>query len=77
VSERRVQYTSLNIYNPKTKETKELHQQLLPYSGATRQINLIPDPIYFQVYNDILFVEKSSEGFVIDVLNSKGEQIYE
>lgn len=76
VGERRVQYTSLNIYNPKTKETKELHRQLLPYSGATRKINLIPDPIYFQVYNDKLFVEKSSEGFVIDVLNSKGEKIY-
>jgi hypothetical protein len=56
-------------------ELKELHSQpLAQQAGADVQV--IPDVANMSVYEDKIFVEKSTEGFIIEVFDSKGNSLY-
>ena len=38
---------------------------------------MIPDALNFQVYEDKIFIEKSSEGFLIEVFDPNGKKLYQ
>ncbi|MCP4149319.1 MAG: hypothetical protein GY757_16345 [bacterium] len=69
------QYTTINIYNPKTKETKELYRQVFAFHD--RGIDVVPDAIHFCIYGDKVFIEKSPVGIVIDVFDHQGKKLYQ
>jgi hypothetical protein len=75
VIKNKTQYSTINFYNPITGELKELHRQIF---GGTKQweVNMIPDAIHFRIYQDKIFIEKSPEGFIIDVYDSFGNKLY-
>jgi len=68
------QYSSINWFDPVTKETKELYRQIL--TPGRKEINMIPDSLHFQVHADKIFIEESPQGFLIEVFNGRGEKLY-
>ncbi|MDQ1352034.1 MAG: hypothetical protein QG657_2340 [Acidobacteriota bacterium] len=76
-----IQYTKLMLYNKDLEEIKELYRQKWFQQYRSRdkknfQIELFSDYLNFEVYDGKIFVEKSSEGFLIDVYNSEGNKLY-
>ncbi len=71
-----VQYQCLHLYDAKGKLLKELCRQESPVQSMTRRTEMIPDVLNFAVWGDKIFVEKSREGFVIDVYDSGGSPQY-
>lgn len=69
------QYSSILFLSGETEELRELYRQ--PFAGQREQLNMIPDSIHFQVYENSLYVEKTPEGFVIDVYGPGGRKIRE
>ena len=69
------QYSSIQVLNGETDELRELYRQ--PFAGQRDQLDMIPDSLHFQVYKNNLFVERSPEGFVIDVYGPDGRRIRE
>ena len=67
------QYFSLNIYNSEMKNVKELHRQ--KFFTFLSEIHPMPDPLNFCVVNNQIYVEKSVEGFQIDVYNDRGDLV--
>ena len=69
------QHSSIQFLDGETDELRELYRQ--PFAGQRDQLDMIPDSIHFQVYKNNLFVERSPEGFVIDVYGTDGRKIRE
>jgi hypothetical protein len=69
------QYSTIQLLNGETDKLQELYRQ--PFAGQREQLDMIPDPIHFQVYGGLLYVEKSPAGFVIDVFGPDGRRIRE
>ncbi len=69
------QYSSIQFLSGETEELRELYRQ--PFAAQREQLDMIPDSIHFQVYENNLYVEKSPEGFVIDVYGPGGRKIRE
>lgn len=68
-------YLTLTLFNSKTETEKELHKQLFFQQG--NNIQLIPESLNFGVCDDKIFIEKSDKGFLIEVLDSTGEKLYQ
>jgi hypothetical protein len=69
------QYSSVQFLNGETEELRELYRQ--PFAAQREQLDIIPDSIHFQVYENNLYVEKSPDGFVIDADGPGGRKIRE
>jgi len=69
------QYSSIQFLNGETEELRELYRQ--PFAAQREHLDMIPDSIHFQVYENNLYVEKSLEGLVIDVYGPGGRKIRE
>lgn len=70
------QYTTINCYIAQEDKTRELYRQ--PFApGQGLQMNMIPDSIHFIVYKEKIYIEKSPEGFVMDVFDSTGTKLYQ
>ena len=68
-------YNALTLVDAKWKVIKELHEQVFPQgapSGGKIPIIMVPDSIHYTVYKDKIYVEKSDQGFIIDVYDLKG-----
>jgi len=68
------QYSTITWFDPKTNETKELYRQ--PFAARRGQVEMVPDAIHYQVYQDKIFIEQSSKGFVIEVFDNHGVSLY-
>ena len=71
-----VQYHCLLLYDANGKPLKELCRQESPVQQMTRKMEMIPDVLNFAVWEDKIFVEKSREGFVLEIFNSRGDFLY-
>ena len=71
-----VQFQCLLLYDAKGVLIKELARQEAPVQSVTHRTEMIPDVLNFAVWEDRIFVEKSREGFVIDVFDSGGSFLY-
>jgi len=69
------QYVVLLLFDSDMNQIKELARQKSPVQSAKRTTEAIFDTLNFAVLKDEIFVEKSREGFVIDVFNNKGIKI--
>jgi hypothetical protein len=67
-------YAVITLMDAEMNEIKELHSQLLAQQGT--DVQMIPDAANMSVYEDKIFIEKSSEGFIIEVFDSKGNSLY-
>lgn len=68
------QYSTISWFDPDTNTTKELYRQ--PFAAQRSQVEMAPDSIHFQVYQDKIFVEQSLDGFAIDVFDSRGASLH-
>lgn len=65
---------TLSLCDAGMQPVKEICHQIFSQK-AGRVLDCIPDALHFCVYQDKIFVEKSNEGFVVDVYDAKGEKI--
>jgi hypothetical protein len=73
--EKELQFHCLHLLNAKGEFLKELGRQESPVQQTTRAFEMIPDVLNFAVWDDKVFVEKSREGFVLEIYDSRGERI--
>ena len=67
-----IQFQRLLLYDSKGALLKELARQESPVQSMTRKTEMIPDVLNFGVWEDRIYVEKSREGFVLDVFDDRG-----
>lgn len=72
--ENRKSYGAVTLFNSNVEKIKELYRQEYAQQGAN--INLIPDSLNIWAADDKLFIDKSPEGFVIDVYDREGKKLY-
>lgn len=68
-------YMALSLLDAEMNLIKELYRQEFPEKD--KDIVMVTDAIYFAVYKDRIYVEKSEKGFVIEVFDSKGSSLFE
>jgi hypothetical protein len=66
---------SLILWNNQMKEIKELHTQEI--RKRDKEILLVVDSIHYSIYRGKIFVEKSNQGFLIEVFDKNGNRLYE
>lgn len=66
-------FFSVTLCNDRFKEIKELFR----HKSVTniKRLELFPDAQNFWTWNDKIFIEKSEQGFVIEVFSSSGERL--
>jgi len=74
--EDKIQYQVLYLFDPSFKKIKELFRQKASAQSIARTTELIPDVMDFQVWDDKIFIERSREGFIIDVFDGSGKKLY-
>ncbi len=77
--EKQKSFMLLSLYDADMKEIKELYRQEFvqqPNPGGGVKIDLFGDMLNVGVIGDKIFIDKSPEGFVLDVLNSSGKKLY-
>lgn len=67
-----VQFQRLLLYDSKGTLLKELARQESPVQSMTRKTEMIPDVLNFAVWDNRIYVERSREGFVLDVFDDHG-----
>ena len=72
-----VQYQCLYLYDSELEFMRELCRQESPIQSVTGKTEMIPDVLNFAVWGEMIFVEKSRSGFVVEVFDSKGKQLYQ
>jgi hypothetical protein len=72
------QYMRVVLFNADLEEIKELHREkwFQQYTGKGFRIQLLSDYLNFEVYGDKIFIEKSPQGFLIDVYDGNGTFLY-
>ncbi|UCH97151.1 MAG: hypothetical protein JSV88_09960 [Candidatus Aminicenantes bacterium] len=67
------------LYDLELHEIKELYRQKFAQqvSGRNVTIQLFVDLVNFQVWDNKIFIEKSPEGFLIDVFDHNGKALYQ
>ena len=71
----KTQYQTVVLYDTHFKIIKELARDISPAQSAKATTELPLDALNFTVYRDNIYVERSREGFLINVYNSDGELI--
>ncbi len=72
--DRKKVFAAVTLVDAEINVSKELH--LHPMARQGRDVQMLSDVVYMGVYENKIFVEKSTEGFVIDVYDSKGNALY-
>jgi len=72
--ENRRSFGAVTVYNSNLDKIKELYRQEYAQQGAN--FNMIPDSLNIWAAEDKIFIDKSPEGFVIDVFDSEGKMLY-
>lgn len=67
------EYLVLSVLDSQMKKIKEIYRQISPVQPSS--IVMIPDSLYFCVSGNEIFVEKSDQGFFIDVFDQNGRTI--
>jgi hypothetical protein len=72
-------YNAIAICNSKFEEIKELYRQKDFQQGAppNAQLDIVPDLIYYDVCDDKIFIDRSPDGFIVDVFDSQGKKLYQ
>ncbi|MCP4157818.1 MAG: hypothetical protein GY757_59460, partial [bacterium] len=65
---------TVNLTDKELNSKKVLYKQELGQQGSDFQ--MVADSLNVAVYDGKIFIEKSSEGYIIDVLDSTGKQLY-
>jgi hypothetical protein len=73
VIEGKTQYQTVVLYDERFEIIKELARDLSPAQSVRATTELPLDALNFTVYGDKIYVERSREGFLIEVFNSEGE----
>jgi len=68
-------YLALSLLDPEMNVKKILYKQEFP--EREKDIIMVTDSIHFEVYKDKLYVEESERGFLIEVFDSTGSQLFE
>jgi hypothetical protein len=68
------QFSTVNWFDPEADQTKELFRQ--PFPAQRGQVEMVPDAILYQVYQDKIFIEQSLKGLMIEVFDSRGASLY-
>jgi hypothetical protein len=66
-------FFAVSLYNPELKEIKELYKQKF-FTYETRTF-VMPDSLNYCIFDNKLFIEKSPDGFLIDVYDTQGNTI--
>ena len=76
--ERGTSQTVVNIVDEKLKVIKELFKTraIQQTRGGKFNLEMIPDTLHLSVYNEQVFIEKSEQGFFIDVFDATGKLLY-
>ncbi|MCP4221563.1 MAG: hypothetical protein GY765_43465 [bacterium] len=71
-------FLAIKLYDAKMKEIKELYRQDFPVQSqkGPGRIPVISDSVNIRIYNDKIFIEKSPEGFILDVFDWQGKKQY-
>jgi hypothetical protein len=77
--EQKIMFIVIALYGPELHEIKELYRQKFAQqgSGSNVTIQLFTDLVNFQVWDNKILIEKSPEGFLIDVFDSSGKALYQ
>lgn len=77
--EQKTTFIVIALYNSEGQLIKELYRQKFAQqvNGRNVTIQLFVDLVNFQVWDNKIFIEKSPEGFVIDVFDSNGKALYQ
>ena len=72
-------YNGVSLFNPQLEEIKELYSIPHIQQGQlpSAKIDMLLDYPSFRVYKNKIFVEKSTEGFLIDVFDVNGKKLYQ
>jgi hypothetical protein len=72
-------YSSVDLYDKDIKHIKGLYRQPFVQQGAPPNIkmDMAMDFINIQVHGDKIYIEKSPDGFIVEVFNKDGEKLYE
>ncbi len=76
-TEGNTQYQVLNLYGVNFRKIKELCRQPSGIQPRRKMTDLVPDSLHFQVYRDRLYVERSPQGFLIEVYDETGKKLYD
>lgn len=68
------QYSTITWFDPKSDETKELYRQ--PFSAQRGRVDMVPDAIHYQVYQDMIFIEQGLKDCTIEVFDKHGVSLY-
>ncbi len=63
----------LDLYNSKMEKIKKLFKQ--KFFSYENKLFVMPDSLNYCVNDNKIYIEKSTEGFIIDIYNSDGEKI--
>ncbi len=72
----KVQYSSVYLYDENMKLIKKLYTHRSPTQSGLLSHEMIFDIISVSVSDDKIFIEKSRDGFKIDVFDSEGKLLY-
>ncbi|MCP4218150.1 MAG: hypothetical protein GY765_26170 [bacterium] len=74
----KIQFQTLSLYNSKMEKIKELMRQRFIFQATVTPSvwDMQLDFITFGILDDKVFVEKSNDGFVIDVYDTAGKLLY-
>ena len=77
--EQKTMFVVIALYDSEGRLIKELYRQKFAQqvSGRNVTIQLFSDLLNFQVWDNKIFIEKSPEGFLIDVFDSNGKELYQ
>ena len=70
----KIQFQSINLYDSKIKLIKQLYKQKSPIQSIARTTEMIPDILNFWVWDNNIYIEKSREGFLIEIFDSSGKK---
>jgi hypothetical protein len=72
-------YSTITICDSKFEEIKELYRQKHVQQGAVpnTKLDMVMDFVYYSVYDDKIFIDRSPDGFIIDVFDSQGNKLYQ
>lgn len=68
-------YFALGLYDAELNLQNDIAKALAAQQG--RVVSMIPDALNYSVYKDKIFVEKSTEGFAIEVYDKDGKKLYD
>lgn len=75
--EKDTQQQVLSLYDSSFKKFKELYRQDSSVQPAAKTTEVIMDTLDFQIRDERIYIERSREGFVIDVFDSGGKKLYQ